>query len=543
MAKIGKNLIKMFMFDLYSQPETIYREYIQNAFDSINIAIKQEILKSDDGHISIEIDKNKYQIIITDNGTGISVIDSEAFLTNIAMSPKENDDESAGFHGIGRLVGAGYCKKLTFKTSYFGEDKASELVFDVDKIRNLLKDKNEKIEAAEILEQSISFDKSINEVKDEHYFSVTLSEILPEYIDFLLDKQRIHDYLVQIAPVDFNMQFKNVLIKSSVEKIEDEELKDCINNLQNVKITLRDDVHTDVDIRKKYSFKIEGTGDEISELRYFLLKDPRFGKLAWGWYAITRFSTAIPDVDSKTKKTVLTRGMRLRVHNIQIGEASYFDKFFKQNRSNNYFNGEVHIIHENIKPTPERSDLSPTAETLAFNEEVAKFFNTEMQAVYQNANKVKNILKTIYETVPSEKEKIDARYENKEISEEEKNDLLKVQDDVEQRANEDMKKNLLEKTPKTDGEKAMLEVYKKELAEKEKKPVQSHTLPSSRSVSEKKKEIDIIDVVKELSSFYTDEQMKIIKRIFEIIDTRFYQESYITFTKPLKSTLLKELKK
>lgn len=545
MAKIGKNLIKMFMFSLYPQPETIYREYIQNASDSINTAVKRGIIKADEGHISIEVNKTKQQIVITDNGTGISVEDSEAFLTNIAMSPKENEEESAGFHGIGRLVGAGYCKRLTFKTSFFGEDKASELVFDVEKIREILNDKDKEIEAADVIEKSASFDNSISEKSEEHYFSVTLSGILPEYVEFLLDEQKISDYLIQVAPVDYNMQFKNAIVKSSVQKVEDSELRGMINNLQFVKITL----NNDVDIRKKYSFKIEGTGDEISELRYFLLRDPRFGNLAWGWYAITRFSIAIPDIDSKTKNPILTRGMRLRVHNIQIGDASYFDgdAYFKQARSNKYFNGEIHVINENIKPTPDRSDLSPTAETIAFKDELKKFFNTEMQAIYQNANKVKNDLETIYKRVPEKKQEINTRYKNKEITDEEKNTLLKIEDDKDRRARENIQKNLFEKEPKTPGEKAMLELYKREKTEKENSPEQSgvnlSSAEQSDSTTEKKNKIDITVAVKELSPFYTDEQMEVVKKVFEIIDTRFYQDSYSRFTGQLKASLLKELKK
>ena len=53
---------------------------------------------------------------------------------NIADSEKDGEN-SAGQFGIGRLVGGYFCKKLTFKTSYKGEDCASEIIFDIDKIK------------------------------------------------------------------------------------------------------------------------------------------------------------------------------------------------------------------------------------------------------------------------------------------------------------------------------------------------------------------------------------------------------------------------
>lgn len=38
--KIGKDLLQMFMLQLYSDPRCIYREYIQNSLDAINEAIE-----------------------------------------------------------------------------------------------------------------------------------------------------------------------------------------------------------------------------------------------------------------------------------------------------------------------------------------------------------------------------------------------------------------------------------------------------------------------------------------------------------------------
>lgn len=41
-SRIGKGLINMLMFQMYGDEKLIYREYVQNARDAINDAVKYE---------------------------------------------------------------------------------------------------------------------------------------------------------------------------------------------------------------------------------------------------------------------------------------------------------------------------------------------------------------------------------------------------------------------------------------------------------------------------------------------------------------------
>ena len=84
-STIGIDLLKMLMLQLYSNPRCIYREYIQNALDSINDAVRLGILtKVKDGHVNINISSNN--ITIEDNGTGIKADCAVKYLTDIANS-------------------------------------------------------------------------------------------------------------------------------------------------------------------------------------------------------------------------------------------------------------------------------------------------------------------------------------------------------------------------------------------------------------------------------------------------------------------------
>ena len=57
---VGKDLLESLIIRLYSDPRTIFREYVQNACDSIYDAVKAGVLSSiDEGHVVIDINAAK----------------------------------------------------------------------------------------------------------------------------------------------------------------------------------------------------------------------------------------------------------------------------------------------------------------------------------------------------------------------------------------------------------------------------------------------------------------------------------------------------
>ena len=280
----------MLMFSLYSDPCTIFREYIQNAYDAIRMATEgdeggNKLLDSlNDGMISIKLNKGTRTITIEDNGTGIPVSASEERLKDVGRSIKRllraQNMKQAGYMGVGRLVGAGYCSKLSFFTTAFGEDQASELSFDVEKIREIMNDNSNQMLAGEVIDTCTEFSLHPAE-KDDHKFVVTLSGISQEYSP-LLDHDTVKNYLIQVAPLAFGMMFKKVLKKS------DKTCIDYFKSLDYIRINLDDDT----DIKKAYSDTIVGTGDKIEGLQIFEIKEADH-LYAWGWYALTKFTKQI----------------------------------------------------------------------------------------------------------------------------------------------------------------------------------------------------------------------------------------------------------
>ena len=105
--RIGKFTLESLTTGMYADPRIIFREYIQNSTDAIDKAIKEGIIKREEGRIDITIDKKNKRITIKDTGIGISNSKVWHLLGDIGNSEKRFE-ESRGFRGIGRLGGVSY---------------------------------------------------------------------------------------------------------------------------------------------------------------------------------------------------------------------------------------------------------------------------------------------------------------------------------------------------------------------------------------------------------------------------------------------------
>jgi molecular chaperone HtpG len=542
---VGKDLLEQLMFSLYPDAETIYREYLQNACDSINEASELGIIEKKDGHVSINIDKFHHTITIEDNGTGIKADEAEMTLKYIAHSKKKKES-AAGFYGIGRLVGGGYCKQLSFFTSAHGENVASEMVFDMDQIREILEDDEDNSSASEVIHKVTIFRNNIAEEPQKHYFKVVLKDILPDYHDVLLDEDKITAYLKQVAPIPYEATFFNNLIKPNITK-DDSKYLNYYNQLNAVNVSINDIVG----LEKPYEIKFKGTEHEytdddgsirkynapINEIRFFSIADPQLGDLAWGWYVYTPAGTQIKAIDPYTQENVLTRSIRLRCHNIQVGDENVLNKYFKQARSHVYFNGEVFIINQDIKPTADRSDIAPTSVAKKFQAKLEEFFRSDLEKLYQEANKANKQL----ENIRKADEEIRKIEESNEIPAESKATELAKQQEIKQKSQNALGK-IIAKSNDDNQTKAMqtlAEGFKKQLEQYQNNP--TNNVPSiPRTPVNPVKTMD--EKISELSDKYNNKEVSMVKKIFNIIDTR-YLKKYEQIVKNIKESVLNDLKK
>jgi molecular chaperone HtpG len=490
---VGKKLIEILMFSMYPDAKIIYREYIQNSRDAIKDAVEAGILSQlNEGHIIVNIDNYQRRITITDNGTGISTAEVEPVLLNIADSTKDGIN-SAGQFGIGRLVGGGYCKTLTFKTSFKGEKYASEISFDIEKAREILDNDNDRRSAAEVID-AIATRELHEEDENKHYFIVNLDDVRTEYPE-LLNQQIISEYLKEIAPIDYQFVFKNNLIQTNIPS-EYVELQKQVGYFQV-------SINEETDIRKRYGLQIAGTQDKINGLEYFKIADNDYGLLAWGWYALTEFSQAIPDSDNN-------RSFRLRKLNILIGDKNYLNQFHKEPRGNKYFYGEVHAVHPKLKPNSARDGLAPTPEAMRFQELLKDYFYTLYQ-LYHLANQMKTAARDI----------VAAKAEIAQIPEHE--DVPKVKQKWET-AQKKLESATNSSKAQSEAGQKVVEIYQKKLQAIIKNPpipiptgtqTSNGTLVAEPTVSSVPK--PLLDKFDTLKIKYSDQEVAIVRRAFKYL--------------------------
>lgn len=372
---IGKDVIESLTLGMYEDSRFIYREYVQNAADQVDIAVETGVLAARrEGKIDIIIDTPNRRIIIEDNATGIKERDVANILRNIARSTKDRR-KNKGFRGIGRLGGLGYCDKLTFETSFKGESTKSIMIWDSKMLREILYDRSEKEEAADVIDTVTKFVHE-NEKANAHYFKVILEEVSN---DLLLEKSEIKEYLEMVAPVPYGRSF---LFRDEIKQ----EMK-----LQGLAL---DEYHVFVNSKplfKPYTKRLyemrgneKDSYDEVMKLEFIHLENERKELVAWGWYSISNFKKRIP------LKPNPAAGIRLRKGNIQIGSENCLIKLHKEQRGNFYFFGEIHAFHPELIPNARRDYFLENNATQELEKQLRDIFATTHYPLYHFASKVRS---------------------------------------------------------------------------------------------------------------------------------------------------------
>lgn len=390
----GANIIENITTGMYQDSKVIYREYIQNACDQIDKAVREGLLGKDEGIIEIWLEQEKRTISIEDNATGIPSADFERTLGDVAASDKKVGEDK-GFRGIGRLCGLAFCRELIFTSTAAGEDVISVMKCDAVKMREMINrnEQGEKFTAADVLQSIFAFDTRPTTDVHSHWFKVELIEINSENTD-LLNFSQIKDYLSFVAPVPYQNTF---IFRGEVYKFA-ESIGQFIDQYS---IKLNGE-----DVYKKYStnFKTSKGDDEIFSIHFEKFYDESNNLLAWMWFGVSRFRAVI-------SKDCKMRGLRLRKENIQIGNDDALQKLFKEDRGHHYFVGEVFAVSKNLIPNSQRDYFNENPSRLFFERKLRFYFNDELYRTYYEGSAINSAFRRIDEY---EKKQIDV--ENKKNS-------------------------------------------------------------------------------------------------------------------------------
>ncbi len=367
----GANILDNLTTGMYTDSRIIYREYIQNACDSIDVAKRTGILCSGKGEIEIYTDDLKRSITIRDNGTGVSALAFRRTLGNIADSDKTLG-ESKGFRGIGRLCGLAYCETLVFSSKASGETSISYMKCDAKQMRQLIAEnqsrKDVKLSAADVLDRIISYDVKESDDIDSHWFEVELKNVNAENHE-LLARESVIDYLSFVAPVPFdkNFSYRTTIyeyIKQHSFQLDEYVIK--VNGEQIFK-----DYRTHV--------KTSKGEDHIFCVQFHELYADNNDIIAWMWYGLRNFQAVI-DKDSPQ------RGLRLRKENIQIGDEDVLQRLFKEDRGTHYFVGEVHAVSRDLIPNSQRDYFNENQMRNTFEREIEQYFVDTLHRLYHAGN-------------------------------------------------------------------------------------------------------------------------------------------------------------
>ncbi len=340
---IGKHTLESLTSGMYSDPYVVFREYIQNSVDSIDTAIKKGIIRIGEDQIVVQLRPTEQEIIIRDNGTGIEQNEAEKVLISIGNSQKASDS-SRGFRGIGRLAALSYCKQLVFQTSYSGENKATIITIDANKLSKLLMDSTGvDVSVVDVL-QKVYEVKTKPEKENTHYFVVRLIGV--DDNSKLNDHDEVVDYLSQNTPVPFDPAF--VWGKEICSRLRKEA---CDVQSYNIMVQYGTTVQS---IYKPYKDKIlvdkgKSIYDNIQDIEIVKIAHPNGTLAAVGWLAKTNYMGSIYD------RTV--KGIRLRKGNILVGDHQTLNVVFKDARFNGWSMGEIYATDVNLIPNARRDNF------------------------------------------------------------------------------------------------------------------------------------------------------------------------------------------
>lgn len=339
--RVGKDVIEIVTSGMYVSPVTVFREYVQNAADAIDLARSRDVLSSRQrGRVDINFDQATRSVAIRDNGVGVPAKDAVSTLVAIGASPKRGSS-ARGFRGVGRLSALAYCRELEFRTKAPNEKQITTLSWDCRALRQRLADTTFDGDLRHIIADVVSVSHEKTEDTDQHFFEVRLKDIARLRNDLLLNERMVGHFLSQVAPVPFSPEFS---FGSQIEKRLSEQA-----TKHPLELTIAGEQiyrpHRDETVFAATGHRLR---IEAIEFVQFPNVDGEVG--AAGWLAHHEYVRSI-------LPTLGVRGLRARVGDLQVGDANLFDEIYKEPRFNGWTIGEIHVHDPRIVPNARRDNF------------------------------------------------------------------------------------------------------------------------------------------------------------------------------------------
>ncbi len=333
---VGGDVLDLVTSGMYTSPLAIYREYIQNATDSI---FSPGGL--DNRTVEIEIDVNKVCVTIRDNGPGLSYAQAKRDLIPIARSSK-NRQRDRGFRGIGRLSGLAFGSSVKFLTRCGTSSSVTQVIWNGEKLRDGI---DNKLPIEETILQCVNIERLDGDNYPANFFEVQIEGITRYAMSYIFNRDAVRSYLGEVCPVPFSMDFPYTSHISDL----------FVGGISPLTIDIYLDGEKSSPVTRPHQVGVQVNEYMDKFVGFESIKVPASGGedyAAIGWIAHSSYLGALP-------KELGIRCLRARVGNIQVGSETAFDHLFSENRFNRWCVGEIHILDPRIVPNGRRDYFEP----------------------------------------------------------------------------------------------------------------------------------------------------------------------------------------
>lgn len=338
---IGKDILELLSTSMYIDPMTVYREYVQNAADSIDEARADGTLPASGGRVQVSIDANLRVIRIRDDGNSLPWTEFVQRLSSLGASRKRGTP-ARGFRGVGRLAGLGYCQELIFRGRVEEENLISELRWDGRMLKSMLRAPDHSKNLRALVKDVVTVRQVKAKDEPKRFFEVELRGIIRHRDDRLVNEAAVGEYLSQVAPVPFSpdFEFGKEITAALKPHVRLGQVAIHINNASGPLYR----PHLDC-------IKVDGkTEAAFKAMEILELSGTDGGIAAIGWVLHHEYNGALSN-------RTLVKGLRLRSGNIQVGENAVLESLFPEPRFNSWAVGEVHIVDPKILANGRRDNF------------------------------------------------------------------------------------------------------------------------------------------------------------------------------------------
>jgi hypothetical protein len=334
---VGKDILELLSTSMYVDPMSMYREYIQNSADAVELAHSAGLLHGP-GQVQIRIDQPKRTVFIRDDGAGIGKEQFVHQLTALGGSKKRGTG-ARGFRGVGRLAGLAFCQELIFRSRQNAENTVHELRWNSRNVRSLLRAADDSSDLREIVAKTVEIREVPGRNWPERFFEVELRGVVRHRDDRLLNDEAVANYLSQVAPVPFwpDFQFADQ-IRSFLEK------HGARLGVIDVEIVNRGKVYRPHRHSISMGKSVQAQFQELTTI-YTPGRDGEVAAATWILHH---------DYRGSLPSSSLVDGWRVRCGDIQVGDNAIFQGLFPETRFNGWCVAETHVLDPRILPNGRR---------------------------------------------------------------------------------------------------------------------------------------------------------------------------------------------